>query len=333
MPRSGGRTETGPRVGRLPVTVGDRDELSFDRGAPRRRRDRETLVCEADVAGLDRRSSRQSRRPFGQGRERPVASCRDLRRRVITEEESPTDEPTTASREGATSPVVSPCRDKSIQGEEREDPALFGDRRQWVGRSQRRTSALVPSSPRPAGRRRGAHRRGRRSGPTNLGRVPLRPCSPRASARESSSWPRGRRHVSSGLGRPISSAIDRPSLWRSSSRTLRLAFPPRRPPPPALLFFNGEGTPATGRVADPEVSGVPPRQNDPRRTLVRASLASVPVRTWRPGHPLGLDVRQALMTRTPRPVTHLDASPTNGTLPGSPFRLLPRARRLRLTIW
>jgi len=97
-------------------------------------------------------------------------------------------------------------------------------------------------------------------------------------------------------------------------------------------FFNGEGTPATGRVADPHVSVVPPRQNDPRRTLVRASLASVPVRPWRPGHPLGLDVRQALMTRTPRPVTHLDASPTNGTLPGSPFRLLPRARRLRLKI-
>jgi len=76
---------------------------------------------------------------------------------------------------------------------------------------------------------------------------PAASLSPRASAREVSSWPRGRRHASSGLGRPISSAIDRPSLWRSSSRTLRSAFPPRWLPPPALQFFNGffngEGTP------------------------------------------------------------------------------------------
>jgi len=230
---------------------------------------------------------------------------------------SPTDEPTPASREGGTSPVDNSCR------RNRRTSLSFGGRREWVGRLWRRTSASLPFSPRPAGRTCGSHPPGRRSGPTDLGRVrstsrgrvPLRPCSPRASAKKSSSWPRGRCHASSGLGRPISSAIDRPSLWRSSSRTLRSAFPPRRPPPPALQFFNGffngEGTPATGRVADPHVSVVPPRQNDPRRTLVRASLASVPVRPWRPGHPLGLDVRQALMTRTPRPVTHLDPSHTS----------------------
>jgi len=78
-----------------------------------------------------------------------------------------------------------------MQGEAWEDLALFGDRREWVGRFWMRTSASLPFSPRPAGRTRGAHPPGRRSGPTDLGRlrsgsrgrVPLRPCSPRASGR------------------------------------------------------------------------------------------------------------------------------------------------------
>jgi hypothetical protein len=142
-----------------------------------------------------------------------------------------------------------------MQGEEEEDLALFGDRREWVGRFWMRTSASLSFSPRPSGRTRGAHPSGRRSGPsafgrlrsTSRGRIPPHPSSPRASASEASSWPRGRRHASSGLGRPIPSAIDRPSLWRSSSRTLRSALSPRRPLPPALQFFNGffngEGTP------------------------------------------------------------------------------------------
>jgi len=133
-----------------------------------------------------------------------------------------------------------------------------------------RTSASLPFSPRPAGRACGSHPPGRRSGPSDLGRlrsgsrgrVPPHPSSPRASARGASSWPRGRRHASSGLGRPISSAIDRPSLWRSSSRTLRSALSPRRPPPPVLQFFNGffngEGRRAHGRVADPQVLVVAP---------------------------------------------------------------------------
>jgi len=38
--------------------------------------ERETRLFEADVAGLDRRSSRQSRRLGGHGRERPVVSGR-----------------------------------------------------------------------------------------------------------------------------------------------------------------------------------------------------------------------------------------------------------------
>jgi len=41
---------------------------------------------------------------------RPVASCRDVRSRVITEEESPIDEPKKVSRAGAKSPVESSCR-------------------------------------------------------------------------------------------------------------------------------------------------------------------------------------------------------------------------------
>jgi len=91
-------------------------------------------------------------------------------------------------------------------------------------------------------------------------------------AKEASSWPRGRRHASSGLGRPISSAIDRPSPWVvSSARTLRSAFPPRRPLPPALQFFNGEGTPVAGRVADPQVSVVAPRHQPPLRLGERRS--------------------------------------------------------------
>jgi len=61
---------------------------------------------------------------------------------------------------------------------EEEDLALFGDRREWVGRLWMRTSASLPFSPRPAGRTRGAHRRGRWSGPSDLGRVRLRPARP-----------------------------------------------------------------------------------------------------------------------------------------------------------
>jgi len=181
--------------------------------------------------------------------------------------------------------------------EEEEDLALFGDRREWVGGFWRRTSASLPFSPRPAGRTRGAHRRGRRSGPTDLGRVrsgsrgrvPPHPSSPRASAREASSWPQGRRHASSGLGRPISSAIDRPSLWRSSSRTLRSAFPPRCPPPPALQFFNGffngEGTPR------PRAGGGSASSNStPRPVRLRFNRADTPrpgrTRLWQTGRSL-----------------------------------------------
>jgi hypothetical protein len=42
--------------------------------------------------------------------EPPVASCQEVRSRVITEQESPADEPRTASRARAKSPVDNPCR-------------------------------------------------------------------------------------------------------------------------------------------------------------------------------------------------------------------------------
>jgi len=51
-PRWRSRRETGRRVGRLLLAGRDRDELSVDRGTPRRRRDRETLILQADLPGL-----------------------------------------------------------------------------------------------------------------------------------------------------------------------------------------------------------------------------------------------------------------------------------------
>jgi len=77
-------------------------------------------------------------------------------------------------------------------------------------------------------------------------------------------------HLPSSLSADL--VCDRPpvSLGGLSSRTLRSAFPPRRPPPPALQFFNGKGTPVTGRVAGPHVPVVS-LENDPRIVaLVRA---------------------------------------------------------------
>jgi len=247
------RRETGRRVGRLRVVVGDRDELSVDRGAPRRR-DRETRLFPADVAGLDRRSSRQSRRLGGHGRERrsrpvgppPPGDHRgEPDRRADAGLESRATSPvdncprwTTHARRGAGGPRSS--RGPTTVGGTILDenfrvfPVLSSTRRSDTRSAPARATVGTNRS---------------QACPFRVTRTcPAATLfAPGLGAKEASSWPRGRRHASSGLGRPISSAIDRPSLWRSSSRTLRLAFPPRRPPPPALQFFNGffngEGTP------------------------------------------------------------------------------------------
>jgi len=63
------RRETGRRVGRLLFAGRDRDELSVDRGTPRRR-DSETLILQADLPGLHPPRCRRRRRPRRRPRRR-----------------------------------------------------------------------------------------------------------------------------------------------------------------------------------------------------------------------------------------------------------------------
>jgi len=157
-----------------------------------------------------------------------------------------------------------------MQGEEEEDLALFGDRREWVGRFWMRTSASLPFSPRPAGRTRGAHPPGRRSGPTDLGRlrsgsrgrVPPHPCSPRASGRRRPPVGRegGATHRPGSAGRSRLRSTGRLSgglpRGRSDRRSL-LAGHHRRLFSSSTGSSTGRGRRAHGRVAGRQVRIVP----------------------------------------------------------------------------
>jgi len=164
-----------------------------------------------------------------------------------------------------------------MQGEEEEDLALFGDRREWVGGFWMRTSASLPFSPRPAGRTRGAHPRGRWSGPTDLGRlrsgsrgrVPPHPSHP-GPRRERSPVGRegGATHRPGSAGRSRLRLTGRLSggLPRGrSDRRFLLAGHHRRPFSSSTGSSTGKGRRAHGRVADPEVLVAPLRGVETRR--------------------------------------------------------------------
>jgi len=158
-----------------------------------------------------------------------------------------------------------------MQGEAWADLALLGDRREWVGRFWMRTSASLPFSPRPAGRTRGAHRRGRRSGPSafgrvrsgSRGRVPPHPSHP-GPRRERSPVGRegGATHRLGSAGRSRLRSTVRLSGGLPRGRSDRRSLPAghhRRPFGSSTGSSTGKGRRAHGRVADPQVLVVPLR--------------------------------------------------------------------------
>jgi len=171
-----------------------------------------------------------------------------------------------------------------MQGEEEEDLALFGDRREWVGRFWMRTSASLPFSPRPAGRTRGAHRPGRRSGPSDLGRlrsgsrgrVPPRPSRPE---------PRGEGGLQLAAraaprivwARPADLVCDRPSV----SLAVFLEDAPIGVPSPLATTAGSRGFP-TGRGRRSRAGGgSASSSSSPRPVRLRFNPAHTP----RPGRP------------------------------------------------
>jgi len=166
-----------------------------------------------------------------------------------------------------------------MQGEEEEDLALLRGPTTAVGRFWMRTSASLPFSPRPAGRTRKSHPRGRRSGPTDLGRlrsgsrgrVPPHPSRPEPRG-EGGLQLAGRAVPRIVRARPADPVCDRPSVSLAvflEDAPIGVSSSPAAPP--ALVFVDGEGTPVTGRVADPQVSVVAPRHQPPLRLGERRS--------------------------------------------------------------
>jgi len=249
-----------PRVGRLLLAIGDRDELFSSRGTPTttrqlrrsssRRTERDSIHRDVDRVDVSEVT----------GHEPPAASCRDVRSRVITEEK-----PGRRAGDGLESGGEVPGG-RPIQG---NHPGRgVGGSRSSPGREDRAPDdhGLGASPP-------GVSVPGQR---VSL-RVPLRHGPPRGRPPVGLE---GRTTYRPGFLRLISSTIDRPALWAvgprgHSARRSPLTDHHRR----LSVSFNGGaptgGTPVTGRVADPGVPVVIP-QREPW------SLPASPVtRRWR----------------------------------------------------